>query len=286
MPTARFIQGDASEIVATLPAASIDVVVTSPPYFGLRDYQGGEREIGQEKSYTDYVKRLADTLDALRQPLRPSGSLWLNLGDRYINGNQLGLPWRLKFALEERGWPLKNEVIWHKPSCLPSNARDRLTVDHETVLLLGHPEKGALYFDYESIKEKAVSLDPTHPSFRPNSVRIAKEGRKTYSAKHKTTGRSYAETRRKRTVWRVAPSPFKGAHFAVFPPKLIEPMIIASSPVGGTVLDPFSGAGTTALVALREGRDFIGIELNSNYIEIARERLTKAGFGDAISSTP
>jgi site-specific DNA-methyltransferase (adenine-specific) len=280
MPRALFIEGDSSKLIGSLEPASIDTVITSPPYFGLRDYSGGVAEIGREESRVEYVDRLAKTLDRLRVPLKGSGSLWLNLGDRYVAGNQLGLPWRVRFALEDLGWPLKSEVIWHKPCCLPSNARDRLTVDHETVFLLGHPDGAKTQLDLEAIKEPSVSLDPTHPSFRPNSARIAAEGRKTYSAKHRKTGRAYANTRRKRTVWRVAPSPFKGAHFAVFPPQLIEPMVLAGAPKGGVVLDPFSGAGTTALVALSAGRDFVGIELNPEYIKLACDRLRAAGFDD------
>lgn len=283
MAKAHFICGDSCEVIPTLLAGSVDTVVTSPPYFGLRDYSGGAAEIGREATLGDYVLRLAETLHLLRWPLKESGTLWLNLGDRYLKGQLLGVPWRVQFALADRGWPLKNEVIWAKPSCLPSAARDRLTVDHETVFLLGHPGSSRIYFDFEAIKEPSVSLDPTHPSYRPNSARIAAEGRKTYSAKHRSTGRAYAATRRKRTVWRVAPSPLKEAHFAVFPEKLIEPMILAGSPVGGTVLDPFAGAGTTAISALRNGRDFIGIELNADYIELARTRIEKAGFGDAVT---
>lgn len=283
MATAHFICGDSRELIPQLPAGSVDTVVTSPPYFGLRDYSGGESEIGREPTLDQYIVRLAETLDPLRQPLNENGTLWLNLGDRYIGGRLLGVPWRVQFALDERGWLLKNEVIWSKPSCLPSAARDRLTVDHETVFLLGHPKSGRIYFDFEAIKEPAVSLDPTHPSFRPNSARIAAEGRRTYSAKHRSSGRAYAATRRKRTVWRVAPSPLKEAHFAVFPEKLIVPMLLAGSPEGGTVLDPFAGAGTTAIAALRNGRNFVGIELNADYIEIARERLEKNGFGDAVT---
>lgn len=283
MAQAHFICGDSREIIPRLPAGSVDTIVTSPPYFGLRDYSGGEAEIGREPTLDEYIARLAETLDQLRRPLEENGTLWLNLGDRYMKGRLLGVPWRVQFALAERGWLLKNEVIWSKPSCLPSAARDRLTVDHETIFLLGHPDSDRIYFDFEAIKEPSVSLDPTHPSYRPNSARIAAEGRKTYSAKHRSTGRSYAETRRKRTVWRVAPSPLKEAHFAVFPEKLIEPMILAGSPDGGTVLDPFAGAGTTAISALRNGRNFIGIELNPDYIELAQKRIEKAGFSNAVT---
>lgn len=272
----RIIEGDCIERLKAMPEKSVNTCVTSPPYFGLRDY-GHDGQIGLEPTPDEYVAKMVEIFREVKRVLRDDGTLWLNLGDSYNgaaanrtgqNGyddgrqnrskrfsaggiiglkpkNLIGIPWRVAFALQSDGWNLRQDIIWHKPNPMPESVRDRCTKAHEYIFLLSKSER--YYFDSESIKE-------------PVAASVART----------------EETRNRRSVWTVTTKPFKGAHFATFPPDLIEPCILAGCPEGGTVLDPFGGSGTTGLVAKEHGRQAILIELNPEYAEMARQRIKQA----------
>ncbi|NOZ48491.1 MAG: site-specific DNA-methyltransferase [Chloroflexi bacterium] len=262
--------GDAYDVLKQLPSEFFQTAVTSPPYWGLRDY-GVEGQIGSEAHLEDYIAHLVRVFSELRRVLKSDGTLWLNLGDSYTSGGRkrrapdkknparamsyraptpeglkpkdlIGVPWRMTFALQEAGWYLRSEIIWHKPNPHPESVKDRPTRAHETIFLLTKSEK--YYYDSDAIMESTQKGDH----------------------------------RNKRSVWTVPTQPLKEAHFATFPPKLIEPCIMAGSAPGDFVLDPFFGAGTTGLVAALRDRNFVGIELQAAYIEIARKRLAKYGI--------
>ena len=348
------IRADAIEGLKTIESGIVDTCVTSPPYFGLRDYgtakwlggnadcdhvtqeirtglgldengfsvRGGghkvknidkiqaknicpkcgavrsDNQIGIEDTPEEYIAKLVEVFREVRRVLRDDGTLWIVIGDsyagsgkagqsasmrsenwqpRYVNKGKtygikpkdlIGIPWRLAFALQSDGWYLRQDIIWHKTNPIPESVTDRCTKSHEYIFLLSKSRR--YYFDSDAIKEPAVSTD--------NSKRNRDETRL-----NNTPGRTRMSgllkndyvTRNKRDVWTVATQPYKEAHFAVFPPKLIEPCILAGSRTGGTVLDPFMGSGTTGVVAYTHGREFIGIDLNPDYCTVAENRLMK-----------
>lgn len=322
----RILVGDCRDVLRTLPDESVHCVVTSPPYFGLRDY-GVDGQIGLEPSPDAHVAELAAVFREVRRVLRSDGTLWLNLGDSYtggtlgrkdgagegrtygkINGigstrllgglkpkDLMGIPWRVAFALQADGWWLRRDIIWHKLNPMPESVRDRPTCSHEYLFLL---TKSATYtYDAEAILEP-VSPN-THARLSQNVMDQVGSARANGGAKTngnmKAVGRtpktqpageglknndSFAAAtsmpvthRNKRTVWSTSTEAFREAHFATFPPALIEPCILAGCPKGGMVLDPFGGAGTTGLVADRLGRDAILIELNPEYAAMAERRI-------------
>jgi len=270
--------GDVRETLQTLPDKSVCTCVTSPPYFGLRDY-GNDKQIGLEQTPEEYVSALVDVFREVKRVLRDDGTLWLNLGDSYagsgrgpsgINGiggqekrqgfhspsvtipdglkpkDLIGIPWRVAFALQADGWYLRQDIIWHKPNPMPESVTDRCTKAHEYVFLLS--KSAQYYYDHEAIKEPSVDLE-------------------------KSVGkRSFDGTRNKRSVWTITTKTYNGAHFATFPPDLIEPCILAGAPVGGVVLDAFGGSGTTAEVALTNNRAAIICELNPQYAKLIDKR--------------
>jgi DNA modification methylase len=299
--------GDCLQVLATLPDNSVNCCVTSPPYFGLRDY-GNAEQIGLEETPELYVQKMVEVFSEVKRVLRDDGTLWLNLGDSYaasgakstgrndqggacttsrlgpkkngLPGNALitgkkfkvdhgckpkdliGIPWRVAFALQADGWWLRQDIIWHKPNPMPESVRDRCTKAHEYIFLLS---KSARYwYDAEAVREEGAGrLDVGRMDY---SGRIGASGW-THDNKTEPDGRN------RRSVWTVATQPYKGAHFATFPPKLIEPCILAGCPKDGVVLDPFNGSGTTGQVALQHGRNYIGIELNEDYIALTENRL-------------
>ena len=315
--SARIICGDCLDVLKTLPAESVNCCVTSPPYWGLRNYNC-DGQIGLEATPEAYVSRLVEVFREVRRVLKDDGTVWCNLGDsymaaqggrqsaagllpksgtRYTHGNPrerddvdcsswstrdvtekvilsrgmglkpkdlVGIPWRVAFALQADGWYLRQDIIWHKPNPMPESVRDRCTKAHEYLFLLSKSPR--YYFDHDEMLEEA---DRANHRASPG-VRRTPPG----SADHTgfRNGRHY-ETRNKRDVWSVPVQPFNEAHFATFPPDLIRPCVRAGCPVGGVVLDPFAGAGTTGLVALEEGRDFLGIELNPDYVTLIEKRL-------------
>jgi len=397
----QIIQGDCLEVLKTLPDQSVQTIVTSPPYYGLRDYgtakwEGGSTEcdhletndtrdpkitkqtqnagtskigyktvchkcgairidsqIGLEPTPDEYVAKLVSVFRECRRVLRDDGTLWLNLGDSYTGGGAgrndgdhradgrpggmsykatgvtnlrgipdglkpkdlIGIPWRVAFALQqpyyrclgcenvaqasewgkfpngrlicpacelskghaidEQGWYLRSDIIWHKPNPMPESVKDRPTKAHEYIFLLAKSQR--YYYDAEAIFEPHASTAETYESARKTAQeqRSKHLGQWTGGKDTHFSNPMNPAGRNKRTVWTVTTKPYREAHFATFPPALIEPCILAGCPVGGTVLDPFNGSGTTGAVALKHGRDYIGIELNPEYIELTYKRLSE-----------
>lgn len=273
--TATLIYGvDVIEALESLPEGSAHMVATSPPYWGLRDYDA-EGQIGLEPTPESYIQRLVEVFRAVKRVLRKDGTVWLNLGDSYVSKRLVGIPWRVALALQADGWFLRNDIIWHKPSCLPESVRDRCTVSHEYVFLLAHPDGGGRYFyDADAIREphKADSVARVNRGHHREGHKW-EDGPGDQTIANDLTRALHEEGRNKRSVWSVNPKPYKGAHFATWPEKLVEPMILAGSPEGGVVLDIFSGSATTGLVATRAGRRYIGIDLNRGYLDLAVARV-------------
>ena len=262
-PRVQFLQGDSRAVLPTLPAKTFHCCVTSPPYFGLRDY-GHDGQIGLEQTPQAYVDELVAVFREVRRVLRDDGTLWLNIGDCMKNKRLLMIPNRLAIALSDDGWFVRSEIIWHKPNAIPDGAKDRPTSAHEKLWLLS--KTSSYFFDAQAIAVPAIRAGK------------APGGNKKTDATRMDSGRDMTklvgETRNIRNVWSIAPAVFKGAHFATFPPALIEPCILAGCPVGGAVLDPFGVAGTTGLVAQRLKRDATLVELNPDYVELARRRVS------------
>ena len=285
--------GDCLEVLRTLPEASVQCCVTSPPYYGLRDY-GHADQIGLEQSPEEYVAKLVAVFREVQRVLKDDGTLWLNLGDSYANGGRqsrdtddklsqrgmnvrpddgakpkdlLGIPWRVAFALQADGWYLRQDIIWAKPNPMPESVRDRCTKAHEYLFLLSKADR--YYFDADAIAEPSIKGSA---GSRFDAGKTALHGLGRSSEKD----RIERDSRNRRSVWTIATRPYKGAHFATFTPALVEPCVLAGCPVGGTVLDPFSGSGTTAAVATSLGRRAIGIELNAEYLPLAHERISAA----------
>lgn len=212
---------------------------------------------------------MTDVFSHVWDVLADYGTLWLNIGDSYGAGKQLqGIPWKLAFSLQASGWVLRQDIIWHKPSPMPESVTDRCTKSHEYIFLLSKSQK--YYFDYEAVKEMAVS---------PIRAREKSNGENAVDTKKRGSGSccgTDSETRNRRSVWTVPTKPYKGAHFATFPPALIEPCILAGSRVNDIVLDPFMGSGTTAEVAIKHGRQYLGCELNESYKELQDARIANA----------
>jgi DNA modification methylase len=272
--------GDCRETLKTIAAKSINTCVTSPPYFGLRDY-GATGQIGLEDSIQEYIDNIVQVFREVKHCLRDDGTLWLNLGDSYAAAGKttsssllikpkdlIGIPWRVAFALQADGWYLRQDIIWHKPNPMPESVTDRCTKAHEYLFLLSKSPK--YYFDHEAIKEPAVTAPVKRDKMGEGYQADYPKGDR-FSSGERVWG---STTRNKRSVWTVATKPYKCAHNAVFPPNLIEPCILAGCPVGGTVLDPFGGSGTTAGVALKHGRNAVLCELNPSYAELVEARIT------------
>ena len=306
MTEMTLLQGDCLTTLPTLASASVQCCVTSPPYYGLRDY-GVDGQLGLEATPEEYVAKMVEVFREVRRVLRDDGTLWLNIGDSYAANRSyqvpstkggtkhsysqavggkgsvipdglkakdlIGIPWRLAFALQADGWYLRQDIIWHKPNPMPESVRDRCTKAHEYIFLLSKSER--YFFDSEAIKEPAVSEKPAgnkrHKYADAYNAGTSEEHR-TKAGLLALTGVEW-ETRNRRSVWTVATKPYKGAHFATFPPALIEPCILAGSRPGDVVLDPFGGSGTTAQVALQHGRRATLCELNPTYVPLMEDRV-------------
>jgi site-specific DNA-methyltransferase (cytosine-N4-specific) len=256
-------QGDAEELLTRLPPNFFRCCVTSPPYWGLRDY-GADGQIGDEEDPEEYVARLVAVFEQVRRVLTEDGTLWLNIGDSYTSGNRgyrapdkknpiramsyrartpddlkpkdlVGIPWRLAFALQRAGWYLRSDIIWEKPNCMPESVKDRPTRSHEYMFLLSKSLQ--YYYNYENVRE--------------------------------------GNRRNRRTVWSIPTEPFTGAHFATFPTKLVEPCVLAASQPGDWALDPFLGSGTVGVVCEEQHRNYVGIELNPEYVKLAVDRIRR-----------
>ena len=338
----QILVGDCIEMMRTLPEKSVHTCVTSPPYFGLRDY-GVEGQIGLEETPAEFIARLVAVFREVRRVLRDDGTIWVNMGDSYANGGRtsrdtdeklhargmsfrpkdpegikpkdlMGMPWRLAFALQDDGWYLRQDIIWHKPNPMPESTRDRCTKAHEYLFLLSKSRR--YHCDMLAIREPAAESSairwaqdvesqagseriPGKTNGPMKAVGGVRSRRDTFQrddskrqqaipGQSKGTHRpDRAESewdiasRNKRSVWTVATQGFKGAHFATFPPDLIRPCILAGAPRGGLVLDPFGGAGTTALVSMQEGRRSVLCELNPEYAALAQQRLKTAWLDGA-----
>jgi site-specific DNA-methyltransferase (adenine-specific) len=274
----RILCGDALGTLATLPSGWLDTVVTSPPYFNQRDY-ASEQQLGQEESADEYVARLTAIFRECRRVLKPTGSLWLVLGDKYQRGQLLGMPWRVALGLQQDGWRLRNDAIWHKPNAMPSAAKNRLTTDHEYVFFL--TVSSDYYYDADAIREPHVTFTERsrmrggrrHFGKRGGTPEAGKNGGQSNLHDGRWDQAFHPLGRNKRTVWSIPLSKYREAHFAVFPEPLVETCLRATCPPGGIVLDPFLGSGTTAAVARRLERSFVGIDINPEYCAMAERRL-------------
>ena len=274
----RILQGDCMKTLKLLADQSVNTCVTSPPYWGLRDYNGEKEQLGLEATPQEFVDNLVAVFREVKRVLRDDGTVWLNLGDSYKKSNLVGIPWRVALALQENGWYLRQDIIWSKPNPMPESIKNRCTKAHEYIFLFSKNAK--YYYDNEAIKE-----DAKFPG-GPISAHAIRKGvgdpkMQTRGGLHKIGANA---KRNKRSVWTITTKPFKEAHFATFPKDLIEPCVLAGCPEGGTVLDPFGGSGTTAQVANDNHRDSILCELSAEYIEIAKKRL-HGMFSDVIVET-
>lgn len=350
--------GDCIDLLATLPADSINTCVTSPPYYGLRDY-GVAGQIGLERTPELFIHRMVLVFEEVKRVLRPDGTIWVNMGDSYASNaggydatgsrgatsskrisagtmaavvknraripasglkpkDMMGMPWRLAFALQNAGWFLRCDIIWHKPNPMPESVNDRPTKSHEYIFLLSKSE--SYFYDAAAIREQvtggaharghgvnpkakhpagwaigpsdhsaaAHQQEKNHPKTAgensrmnvdrdPRHLRTARKSKQNASFSAHISG-DCVTSRNKRSVWTVATAPYRDAHFATFPAALIRPCILAGCPLGGTVLDPFGGSGTTGEVAEQEGRNSILIELNPAYVALAKRRTSQIGL--------
>jgi DNA modification methylase len=275
----KILCGDAGVTLATIPDSSIQCIVTSPPYFKQRDYGTGNYQVGAEDNPDEYIQKLVDVFQECRRILKADGLLWLNLGDKFLDGMLLGLPWRVAIALQQAGWILRCDIIWHKPNAMPHSVKTRPTLDHEYVFMFS--KSADYYYDADAIREP-------HVTFSENSR--MKGGRNHFGKRNGTpeTGKNNGNSnlhdgrwdqafhplgRNKRSVWNIPLSKYRGAHFAVFPEKLVENCIKASTRPKDVVLDPFAGSGTVGVVAAKFQRSFVLIELNSEYCKLIENRL-------------
>ncbi|MCA9151131.1 MAG: site-specific DNA-methyltransferase [Planctomycetales bacterium] len=273
--------GDATETLASLPAEQFDTIVTSPPYFQQRNYDY-HTQIGLEATPAEYIDRLVQVFREARRTLKQTGTLWLVLGDKYVKRQMLGMPWRAALALQDDGWMLRSDVIWHKPNAMPSPVKDRPTTDHEYVFLFSKSDN--YYYDIDAIREPHVTFSEgskmrggrNHFFKRGSTPESGKNGGQANLHNGRWDQAFHPAGRNKRTVWTIPLSKFREAHFAVFPEPLVETCIKASSPPGGLVLDPFLGSGTTAVVARRLERNYVGIDCNADYCQMAERRLSAA----------
>lgn len=322
------IVGDAIDVLRDMDTSVCDMCVTSPPYYGLRNYEA-PGQIGLEASPEEYIERLVEIFREVRRVLRDDGTLWINIGDSYAtrSGAQpptntrnkcghtaktvptgykakdlIGIPWMLAFALRDDGWYLRQDIIWQKTNCMPESVRDRCTKSHEYLFLLSKSPR--YYFDAEAISEPiaessakryqqnlaAQKGSDRQPGKTNDSMKAAlpRFGGNKYGDDKRAESRTKSGAvckpqlrRNKRDVWPISTAGFKGAHFATFPPALVRPCIRAGSRPGGIVLDPFIGSGTTASVAIEDGRNYIGIDVNPDYVTLANKRIEAAASAAA-----
>jgi DNA modification methylase len=305
--------GNALDILKEIPSESVNMCVTSPPYYGLRDY-GIKGQIGNELSPCEYIQNLVNIFEEVKRVLKHDGTLWVNIADSYAGSGRggwdkesiisntkslypqynpscckmpklwrgikpkdmIGVPWLLAFSLREKGWYLRSDIIWHKKNGMPESVKDRPTKNYEHLFLLAKSPK--YYYDYKSIQEPIANSTKARYKRGVGENKYAHMNKDLNYQKifQPRTHTDLGEMRNKRDVWSVSTNAVKiPGHFAIYPEKLIEPCIIAGAPIGGVVLDPFFGSGTTGVVAIKNSRQYIGIELNPEYCRIAQERIDK-----------
>jgi DNA modification methylase len=306
METCKILCGDAAEILRALPAESVNCCITSPPYYGLRDY-GADGQIGLERTPGEYTEKLVLVFREAKRVLAIDGTLWIVIADSYAgNGKSgsktpprksetpqsrspvrggakpkdlIGIPWMLAFALRDEGWHLRSDIVWHKPNPVPESCRDRPSRSYEHIFLLSKSPR--YYYDKAAVAlpvaagtharmKRAISAGHKYARAAPTSPQTMNRPRPNRGADAET---AFAETRNLRDVWTVTTKSYGGAHFSVYPAELITPCILAGCPPGGVVLDPFFGSGTTGEAALRLGRHCIGIDINPDYCLLAKERI-------------
>ncbi len=275
--TDKIICADAIDGLRRLPGGLVHTIVTSPPYYRQRDYSS-RLQIGNEPSPESYIERLAAVFEECLRVLSTQGTLWLNLGDKYENGRLLGMPWRVAMRLQSDGWMLRSDIIWHKSNAMPTSVKTRPTTDHEYVFLFSKSPE--YHYDADAIREPHVTFTDrsrmrggrNHFGKRGGTPEQGKYGGNQTPHRGRGDQAFHPQRRTRRTVWEIPLSKFPDAHFAVFPQRLVEICVLAGSPSGGIVLDPFIGSGTTAVVARRLGRHFVGIDCNRRYCEMARKR--------------
>ena len=305
----KILCGDALEILKTLPPCSVNMCVTSPPYYGLRDY-GIDRQIGTEDSPDLYIEKLVDVFSEVYRILRKDGTLWINIADSYAGSGKggwntplksgisqqlynpksfnmpkkwkgikakdmIGIPWSLAFSLRDYGWYLRSDIIWQKSNCMPESVKDRPSKSYEHIFLLAKSKK--YYYDYQSIQVPAAQSSIERAKRAVSNIGKYANGIECQNMQAIFLPRDHSKEltmRNKRDVWTVSTNSYRSdGHFAMYPEKLIEPCILAGCPIGGVVLDPFFSSGTTGATAKRLGREYIGIELNPEYCTIAEKRI-------------
>ena len=306
----QILEGDCLQMLKRLPSKSINTCITSPPYWGLRNYNDEEKQLGMEDTPEEFVDNLVKVFREVKRGLRDDGTVWLNLGDSYSSGGRttttnqslrgdknygvtrpkpskgikpkdlIGIPWRVAFALQQDGWYLRQDIIWNKPNPMPESVKDRCTKAHEYIFLLSKNVK--YYFDNEAIQEDSVSINSKGEVGKANStINIGKSvaDKEGFEIRDGLKDMGVYRQKNKRSVWTVTTKPYKDAHFATFPHDLIEPCVLAGCPRDGLVLDPFAGSGTTGQVALAHNRKAVLIELNAEYVQLIKKRF---GIGTTL----
>lgn len=330
--TTTILCGDAREKLKEIPEKSVQMCVTSPPYYALRNYGGGDDEIGTESTPKEYIDNLVEVFREVKRVLKDDGTLWLNIGDSYVAGatgnsigtgsstlqggkqtqieaakrpakragsglkakDMIGIPWMLAFALRADGWYLRNDIIWHKTNPMPESVTDRCTRSHEHLFLFA--KQSHYYFDGKAIKEPCSQESVNDFLRRKNTDNKGADRPNKYNAVRPDLYRDRADympegfQRNRHDVWTILTAAFSGSHFATFPEALVEPCILAGSREGDTVLDPFNGAGTTGVVCVKLGRNYIGTELNPEYVSMAEKRIAdtrlELEYGFKAGKTP
>lgn len=280
MANYKVLLGDAREALKQVEDGSVQCTITSPPYFNLRKYTtDNPDEIGREKTVSEYVSHIAEVFDVVYQKTSDDGLLFLNLGDTYKDSELQGVPWRVAFELMDRGWILRSDIIWKKPNAMPSSVKNRPTTDHEYIFMFAKSKN--YFYDQDAIREPHVTFSEkskmrggrNHFGKREGTPEAGKNGGNPNLHNGRWDQAFHPLGRNKRTVWEIPLGKFRGAHFAVFPEKLVETCLLAGSKKGSLVCDPFTGSGTTGIVALKNGRNFVGSEVNADYVAMALERL-------------
>lgn len=269
--------GDALEILQEFPDSFVDMCITSPPYYGLRDY-GVQGQLGQESDFNLYIDKLLAIFDEVKRILKNEGTCWVNISDTYEDKSLLGIPFQFVQGMLNKGWILRNTIIWHKPNAMPINVKDRFTIDFEYLFFFSKNKKYYFEQQVEPVKQSSIKRI-TQKTFNQQGG-----GRKDYGRTGINPNRSSRKTlenfaknftgkRNKRCVWTIPTKGYKDIHFAVYPPELIETPIKAGCPINGIILDPFIGSGTTGMVAKSLSRNYIGIELNPDYLDLIKSRI-------------